>query len=613
MANVNTIKTRILNKYDLLANYTNFTPLKGEVCIAVVGETTTDNKGLKGDTSANKIPIVGIKVGNGETPFNKLPWIQAVAGDVSTFIKGIVDEAKFNELVNALIANANLATKDALEGVDKRLQTAEGKITDLEAVVLTGDNSNDNLRAAISAALTEAKGHAETQAGNALTQAKNYTDTRETAILSAAAETAQGKVDALANGTVQGHTDAIAGINAKIGEVAYTGASLTAAIKNLQDSIGSSGSIGSQVADLSGRVDTLEGTVGDASSGLVKDVTDLKTAITDSGSLGSRVKTLEGEMDVVQAATAGYDESKTIASDIKVAKDAASAAQSKADSNETKVNTLIGTNEADVGKSARDIAGLVISEALVGGGASFDSLQEIAAWLKDHPEDVGKINAAIQSVKANLGYTTDAEGKEVAPATVDARIAAAIVAENLSQYATDDELGSAIERIAALEVAVGEEGEGSVADRIADAKEELIGTAGDASTANTIYGAKKHAEEKAAAAQTAAETTAAADATAKANKALEDATTLINNEKARAEGEEGKLNDAIGSVNTRIDELNYSKPEGTEGFVTSVTQTKGQISATYKKVGVADLADEVFVFYCGNATGYADDMKTVTI
>ena len=44
MANVNTLKTRILNKYDLIANYSTFTPLKGEVCVAVIGEQITNNK-----------------------------------------------------------------------------------------------------------------------------------------------------------------------------------------------------------------------------------------------------------------------------------------------------------------------------------------------------------------------------------------------------------------------------------------------------------------------------------------------------------------------------------------------------------------------------------------
>ena len=57
---------------------------------------------------------------------------------------------------------------------------------------------------------------------------------------------------------------------------------------------------------------------------------------------------------------------------------------------------------------------------------------------------------------------------------------------------------------------------------VADSGSGLIGTEGDAATANTIYGAKKYADEKAAAAQSAAEATAAGDATSKVNAAKEE-------------------------------------------------------------------------------------------
>lgn len=598
MANVNTIKTRILNKYDELANYQNFTPLKGEVCIAVIGEETTTNKGLKGDTS--KKPIVGIKVGDGTNSFNNLPWIQAVAGDVSTFIKGIVDEAKFNELVNALITNAKLASADALAGVDARLQAAEKDIDGLQAIVVTGDNSNEKLRASITSALTEAKGYAETQAGNALTQAKSYTNTRETAILSSAAETAQSKVDALANGTVKKHTDDIAGINAEIGEVAYTGASLTAAIKNLQDSVGSSGNIGSQVTNLTGRVGTLESTVGNASSGLVKDVADLKTAITDNGSLGSRVKTLEGEMDIVQATIDGYDGTNTIAKDIKAAKDSAGAANTLAGQNKTKVDTLIGS---DSNKSVRKIANEELAAQLLSGkaDADFKTLQELATWLENHPEDVTAINAAITSVKQNLGYT--GENLETVPATVDARIATAIsnleTKINIGNYATTAQLTAATDRVTALESKV-DTGNKNVSAYVEAAKQAAISAAAtDATT-------------KAGNAKTQAIEAAATDATTKANAAQKAAEAKVAALAGEGNTATVKGNaDAIAGLGTRINNLDYSDSEN--GVVATVSQTDGKINVTHKKVGVADLADEVFVFYCGNATGYAEDMKDVDI
>lgn len=507
MTTVNTIKTRILNKYDSLDNYKNFKPLKGEICIvevATVQQPTTVAPGFDGDTYDER-PIVGIKVGDGVHTFAELPWVQAAAGDVSSFIKGIVDETEFNKLVNTLIANANLASADSLTAIDTRLTATESAIGSTEI-----------------------------------------------------------------NGT------------------------LTEAIADLQSAIGSSSEgLGAQVEALKGNV------------------SDLQTAISDTGALGSRVVTLESEMDAVQAATNGYSASKTIASDIQGVKntadgaqDAATAAQNKADKNKETLEVLVGTNNNDTNKSIRDIATLVISEALTEGGEKFDTLQEIAAWIKDHPKDVTAINEAIQSVKKNLDYGENEDGSEKVPDTVNTRIANA-----LSQYVTDDELGSAIARIETLETAIGEEG--SVADRIDSAKEELIGTSNDTSSDNTIYGAKKYAEEKANAAQAAAEIAAADDATAKADKALKDATTLIGNEKTRAEEKEGELNDAITAVNTRIDNLDSGDTE--DGVVATVIQTDGKISVTHKKVGVADLADEVFVFYCGNAAGYAEDMKTVEI
>lgn len=129
------------------------------------------------------------------------------------------------------------------------------------------------------------------------------------------------------------------------------------------------------------------------------------------------------------------------------------------------------------------------------------------------------VNAAIAAHAA--GYYTKEEINAIKKALEDKDVellgkinenAGAITAEAQAREAADTEIRTdfAAADTATLNTAKG----------YADTKKsEVIGTSGDTSTANTVYGAKKYAEEKAAAAQAAAEATAANDATAKANAA----------------------------------------------------------------------------------------------
>lgn len=67
---------------------------------------------------------------------------------------------------------------------------------------------------------------------------------------------------------------------------------------------------------------------------------------------------------------------------------------------QTDFSALVGT---DTGKTIRAIAALVIAESLASGGESFDSLQEIAAWIKDHPSDVSAMVKRIDDLKTDMG------------------------------------------------------------------------------------------------------------------------------------------------------------------------------------------------------------------
>lgn len=598
MATVNTLKTRILSKYDLLANYSNFTPLKGEICVAVIGETTTTNGNFVGDLE--KKPVVGLKVGDGVTSFNALPWVQAVAGDVSTFIKGIGNEAKFNELVNALIANAKLATADQLAALDARVGTAEGDIDALEAIVVTGDDSNAKLRAAINAVLGAST---DTADSNTVYGAKKYAEAQAAAAKSGAEATAEatyekigvakGLVDALAAGQVATNKDGIDAINAKIGSTDIgTDATITSAIKALQDTVGASGS-----ESLGSRVSALEGVVGDAEEGLVKDVADLKAA---DLAMGGRMDTAEGEIDVLQAATAGYNADNTIANAISGVNDAAAANASAIGELQTSVSTLVGE---DTGKSVRVVAAEETAKIVANADTKYDTLKEIADWIMSDTTGAAEMANDIAEMQGLLGVT---EG-EALPKTVDERIADAIAAENLAQYATDDDLDAAEERIQALEDA--NKAGGAVTEAIAGAKQEaidtVVGTSGDAKTANTVHGAKAYADDVA--------TTKASEAQAAAIAAAK--TETENQVKALADGAVKANADAIDAIEAAIAGMDATYADTNAGVVTGLTQVDGKVtSVTQRKVKSADLDEtDVFVFYCGNATGYDASMGSVDL
>lgn len=540
MANVNTLKTRILNKYDLIANYASFTPLKGEVCIAVIGEQVTNNKGLNGDTT--KTPIVGIKVGDGTTTFNNLPWIQAVAGDVSTFVKGITNQEKFNELVNALITAANLASADELTAFGGRLQTAEGEIDTLQATALTGDNSNEKLRAAINAVLGTSS---DTSDKNTVYGAKKYAE-----------EKAAAAASTLENGAVKTNADAISSINEKIGDTAFSGGTVSAAISALQSAVGDS------AEGLGSKVDALVNTVGDANSGLVKDVADLKQADID----------MDTRMDAVEAKLEGVT---NVSDEIKAVDD--------------KVVALVGT---DTGMSVRTIAAEETAKIVAGADTSYDTLKEIADWIMSDTSGAAEMANDIADIQTLLGVTDGA----TLPATVDARITEAIKEADF----TDNDVISALQsKVSTIETTYATQAYADQAE--ADAVSTVVGASTDAKTANTVYGAKAFATDAAA--------TAKSEAIAAAKTETE---TQVN---TLANGAVKSNTDAIGALSSLVEEMDASYADTNAGVVTGVVQENGKItSVTQRKVKAADIDEsDIFVFYCGNASGYDPAMSSVTI
>lgn len=90
------------------------------------------------------------------------------------------------------------------------------------------------------------------------------------------------------------------------------------------------------------------------------------------------------------------------------------------------VDTLIGS---DTGKSARAIAAEELAAQLIPANAdeAYDTLQEIAAWIQEHPGDAATMNAALEALEDKLELGTyDDNGTTKEYATVKAYVEAMI-------------------------------------------------------------------------------------------------------------------------------------------------------------------------------------------
>ena len=200
----------------------------------------------------------------------------------------------------------------------------------------------------------------------------------------------------------------------------------------------------------------------------------------------------QADVDALEAKVGTVPEDKTVVQMIQEAQSAATyddtevrgLIQNNADAIEAhktaidnKVTTLVGS---DSDKSVRTIANEELAAQLLSGkaDADFKTLQELAAWLEGHPEEVAAINLDITNIKNLIG--TIPEG--ATSTTVIAYIKELVDAEKTRATGVESGLDT---RLGAVEALVGEGG--SVDEKIATAKQEAIdAAAADATTkANT--------------------------------------------------------------------------------------------------------------------------------
>lgn len=205
-----------------------------------------------------------------------------------------------------------------------------------------------------------------------------------------AAGTAQTKVDELANGAVKANTDAITKLN---GDETVEG------------------SVNKKIKDAS---DALEQKITDSTyddTAIQAKVTANESAInTLNGSgEGSVAKKVADEIaKVVGGADESMDTLKEVSDWISNHADSAAAMQTKINANENAITTLNGEGQGSVKKTAAD----AVAEYVSGAGTSLEVLEQMSAWLKEHPADAAAMKVQINANKEAIGTLNSGETVE---------------------------------------------------------------------------------------------------------------------------------------------------------------------------------------------------------
>lgn len=465
-----TLKTRLQLKYDSHEQWMENDPvlLAGEVALSTVS--------VKQEGTVNEVPSVLIKVGDGTSKYSELDFTYAKAADVLSACK---TEAGLTAFINNVIADAGIATSDAMEALAGRVTAVEGKTTALEGLV--GEKSvatqiSEAIAALDLANTYEAKGEAakvsaalETYKGtndakvlentNAISANTNAIDAikdGETIDSFADVESALAGKEA-AGAAAQALIDAKAYTDGKAGD--YDAAGAAKAVQDDLDAYKTSNdaAVGKALTDAKDYTDAeiaewvgttpvadqiTAAVAGKADTGhkhVKADITDFEHTH-EIGEVNGLQDALDGKQAAGDYATKaeaqGYADAKDAAiAAAKKAGDDAQAAADKAqgevdavelrvDAVEADIATLVG-EDADM--SIREIANAELAAQLVPASAkeSLDTLQEIAAWIQSHPDDASAMNDKIAALEGKVGDTA-----------VSAQITAAINALKSGDLAT---------------------------------------------------------------------------------------------------------------------------------------------------------------------------------
>ena len=409
------LQTRIQLKYDTYTNWSTNNPVlkAGEVAIATIASGNTQ------EVNSVTAPQVLLKVGDGTSNYNALPFVSAKAADVYLWAKKT--EAEFTTWVRDLISTEDVydekgaaakALADAKAYTDTLANGAVKNNTSAISAIKDGTtiDSFKDVETALAgkqdtgdyATKTEAQGYA-TSAKNAVIG--NDSDTKDKDTVKGAKKYADSLNTAMDTrmDAAEASITTLTGADTVEGSVAKALKDAKAYADGKDAAIAAAKKAGD---DAQADVDALEVKVGTVPSNktVVQMIADAQAAATyDDTALTGRVSTVEG-----------------------------------------KVTTLIG---ADASKSARTIASEEVAKIVAGADAAYDTLKEIADWISSHKTDATAMNSAITALEGIV----DGIGGEGEKATVVQYVTDAIAALKIGDYAKAADLTALASRVKTLE------------------------------------------------------------------------------------------------------------------------------------------------------------------
>ena len=538
--------TRIQLKYDTWAKWeANKTkkPLKGEVCLVEVPNGASS--GMQ-----DVPPSVLMKVGDGVKTFEELPWLSALAADVHSWAKKseadfgkYLADNTFSYVVGEETKTFKVASSAELEalrgvvtGINGRVEVLENaigvpenyngdtafeRIADLEAALGTDGSGSESISSRVGALETSMEtvlGDKDTAGSIAEAKAQADKGVADAAVVSGALATEKGRIDTLVGGDANKSvrtiaTEAIAAYaDPEVKEGTIN--TLTEILDWMQGVDEAEGGAAALIEDVSkiqaylgeqadGSYPTLEAgaTVPVAINKNTDDIADLLGEVNAiKGSLGAEGETTKAiesakqeAISTVVGVSGDTSDKDTVYGAKKYADEKAAAAQSAAESTaKNYTDAEIDKVEAELLKINNNLTGdktvegtvnYRIEEALKAAKAYADQSEAdaISAVVGD-ADDVAADNT-VYGAKAYADKAVE-DGIKEYKAGVDATIGTLPTNKTVAQAIADAQ--AAAEKVAN------------------DNKADVIGVSGDASSADTIFGAKKYAEEKASAAEQAA-------------------------------------------------------------------------------------------------------------